>query len=324
VHAVAGTKDVRLSVGLAYDAIAADYDAQVSGDDWMRQVLHAHYARAFCAGQRVLDIGCGTGIYAVFLAGLGVQVLGLDGSVEMIALAREKVGAGGFAGQVDVRVLRIEEIGRLREDLQQRGARGPFGEDLRQYGARGPFGEDLRQCGARDPFGEESRHAEGESFDGLISAFASLSSLPDLASFADDAAGLVKPGGRLILHLLNRFSLWEWLGYLARRDLKAARKVGRLRSRRFVIGGQAVLHSLYFANEAYHRFFKRDFVCRDAYSLGALRPPHTLHRMPRPVVESLEWLDTRLGRLPLLRDAGRFFVLDLERRPAQPHRAEHD
>ena len=157
---------------------------------------------------------------------------------------------------------------------------------------------------------------EEAPFDGLISAFASLNSLPDLANFANDAARLVRPGGRVVLHMLNRFSVWEWLGCVARRDWSAARGVGRLHTRAFVIGGQSVQHAVYFADEAYRRFFAREFVKRGEYGLGALRPPHTVRRIPSPIVVTLERLDVRLGGWPLLKNAGRFFVLDLERRSA--------
>ena len=115
--------------------------------------------------------------------------------------------------------------------------------------------------------------------------------------------------------MLNRFSLWEWFGYLARRDWPAARQVGRLKTREFTIGGQSVPHYVYFAGEAYRRFFTADFALRGRYGLGALRPPHTVRRIPAPIVRRLEWLDVRTGHLPLIRDAGRFFVLDLERLP---------
>jgi 2-polyprenyl-3-methyl-5-hydroxy-6-metoxy-1,4-benzoquinol methylase len=269
VHAIAGAKDARLSVSRAYDAIAAGYDEQLRGDDWMRRALHAHYARVFRPGQYVLDVGCGTGIDALFLASLGIHVLGVDASPEMIDRARAKFSQARIGGLVEAQVLHIESLGQLH--------------------ARGPF-------------------------DGIISAFASLSSVPDLTGFARDAAALVQPGGRVILHLLNRFSLWEWLGYLAHHDGQSARRVGHQTKRNFVIGGQAVTHSLYFARHAYARFFNTHFVLRDAYSLGALRPPHTVKRIPYPIVRALEQLDLHTGRIPLLRDAGRFFVLDLERR----------
>ena len=267
VHAVPRPKDPRLSFSVAYDAIAAEYDEQVRGDDWMRRVLHAHYARVFRPGQRVLDVGCGTGIDALALAELGVRVLGIDGSAAMVQRLERKVTEARLEPLVEARVLRIEDLGQLGE----------------------------------------------ERVDGAISAFASLSSLPDLTGFARDAARLVRPGGHLVMHVLNRFSLWECVGYVARRDFASAAHVGRLRHRTFVIGGERVGHSLYFPDEAYRRFFAASFRCTDSYSLGALRPPHTVRRLPRGLVSALEWLDVRTGRWPLVRNAGRFFVLDLER-----------
>jgi len=270
VHAVAGPEIARLSASAGYDAIAAGYDEQVRGDDWMRRVLHTHYLRVFRAGDRVLDVGCGTGIDAIALARRGVRIVGVDGSAGMIGRLAQKVAAEGLDAYVAARVLDIRDLSSL---------------------------DDTR-------------------FDGLISAFASLSSLPDLAGFATDAARLVRPGGRLVLHLLNRFSSWEWLGYLVHHNWSAAGQVGRSQARTFVIGGQRVPHSVYFADDAYRRFFSDAFTRRAAYGLGALRPPHTVRRLPVRLVSALEWLDVRLGGLPLLKDAGRFFVLDLERRPS--------
>jgi 2-polyprenyl-3-methyl-5-hydroxy-6-metoxy-1,4-benzoquinol methylase len=267
VHAVAGPQDAGLNASIAYDAIAAGYDDQVRGDDWMRRVLHAHYARVFRPGQRVLDVGCGTGIDALALARMGVSVVGIDSSSAMVQRLSEKIGDARLAVLIEARVMRIQDLGALGE----------------------------------------------QRFDGVISAFASLSSLPDLAGFAQDAARLTRPGGRLILHLLNRFSFWEFLGCVARRDFAAALRVGHLERRVFVIGGQAVDHRLYFPDEVYRRFFAAAFRLRDSYSLGALRPPHTVRRLPQRLVSALEWLDVRAGRWPLVHHAGRFFVLDLER-----------
>jgi SAM-dependent methyltransferase len=270
VHAVSGTKDARLSATVAYDAIAASYDEQVRGDDWMRRALHAYYRAVFHAGDRILDVGCGTGLDAAALAHMGVCVLGVDGSEAMIAQFRDKIAAAALSSRAEARVLRIEDLAQLAD----------------------------------------------ESFDGLVSAFASLSSVGSLRSFADDAARLVRPGGRVVLHLLNRFSLWEWMGYVSRGNWSAAQHVGRQSTRQFVIGGRPVEHTLYVADEAYERFFRHDFVLRRSASLGALRPPHTVRRIPAPIVGVLEWCDVRLGSWPLLRNAGRFFVLDLERRSA--------
>ena len=45
-------------------------------------------------GARVLDVGCGTGTFAVLLAGRGVDVVGVDPSAASLALARAKPGRG--------------------------------------------------------------------------------------------------------------------------------------------------------------------------------------------------------------------------------------
>jgi ubiquinone/menaquinone biosynthesis C-methylase UbiE len=46
-------------------------------------------------GQTALDVGCGTGAEAVFLAGAGVSVLGVDASPVALALAARRAAAAG-------------------------------------------------------------------------------------------------------------------------------------------------------------------------------------------------------------------------------------
>lgn len=153
-----------------------------------------------------------------------------------------------------------------------------------------------------------------ETFDGIISAFAGLNTVSDLAPFGANAARLLRPGGRVILHLLNRFSLWEWLWLLSRRQWAAAWRLGRHTERAFVIGGQSIRHYLFSAASAYQQFFARHFVLRHAYSLGALRPPPTVRRIPSPVVEVLGHLERWLGAQRPVVNWGRYFVLDLEKK----------
>lgn len=254
-------------IAAAYDAIAADYDRQLRGDEWMRWVLWARYATLFRPGQRILDVSCGTGADAVFLAQRGLQVTGIDISPGMIAHLEAKVRRLGLTGQVEAHVLDVAGL------------------------ASWP----------------------AERFDGLISAFAGLSALPELASFAADGARLLRPGGRMVLHLLNRFSLWEWLGLLAHRRWADARRLGRQPTRTFPIGGRPVRHSLYWPAEVYQRFFAPYFrLCR-VYSLGVLRPPHTVRYLPAPVVVALGSLEQRLNSRQPFVNWGRFFVLELEK-----------
>ncbi|WP_238339216.1 class I SAM-dependent methyltransferase [Candidatus Manganitrophus noduliformans] len=48
--------------------------------------------------ERAIDIGCGTGIYTLELARRGSRVVGVDPSMEMIAIAREKFRRAGLPG----------------------------------------------------------------------------------------------------------------------------------------------------------------------------------------------------------------------------------
>ncbi len=255
-------------IARAYDAIAEVYDQQVQGDQWMRRLLWRHYRRVFRAGHRVLDVGCGTGIDALFLARHGIRVTGIDISPGMVAQLRAKAEREGLTHAVEACVL------------------------------------DLAALASWPP----------NTFDGLISAFASLNTVPDLSPFAAAAARLLRPGGRMVLHMLNRSSLWERLGLLMRGQWGTAWQLGRRSERTFPIGGRPVLHHLGSPMETYRRWFAPDFRLRQAYALGVLRPPHTVRRVPPVVVEALGWLECRLGAHAPFLNEGRFFVLDLERR----------
>lgn len=79
-----------------YDDTAAWYDEQ--GIDGF---YNAHYDRpavltliGAVAGQRILDVGCGGGHYLAALRDAGARVVGVDGSVELLARARELLGDG--------------------------------------------------------------------------------------------------------------------------------------------------------------------------------------------------------------------------------------
>lgn len=70
--------------------IAASYDA-FDGD---RGDLDVYAAMAVDFGaRRILDIGCGTGTFAILLARLGVEVVGVDPALAMIEVAQAKPGA---------------------------------------------------------------------------------------------------------------------------------------------------------------------------------------------------------------------------------------
>ena len=252
----------------AYDAVAPDYDRQMSGDAWMRQVLWDHYLRRFRPGQRVLDVSCGTGTDAIFLAQHGISVVGIDLSPGMIAALREKVAAAKVADRVQGHVLDFAELA--------------------------------------------SWHTT--RFDGIISAFAGLNGVADLRPFAASAARILGPGSHLIVHLLSRWSLWEALGLVAHGEWEQARDLGRRRERTFSVGGTEIRQYPFNPDETYRRFFFPWFHLERAYGLGIFRPPHTVRRIPAPLIAALGLVESGARNLPWLRGLGRLFVLDLVRR----------
>ena len=76
------------AVSAAYDAIAREYDRQLDDDAWMRRILWKRYGQVFRPGHHVLDVGCGTGTDAVFLARRGVRVT----AIEKLKLTVEPAG----------------------------------------------------------------------------------------------------------------------------------------------------------------------------------------------------------------------------------------
>ena len=127
----------------AFDRVAREYGDLWSNTDAGRMQREAFWRRVvplFRAGERVLDLGCGTGDDALFLARHGVETLGIDVSPEMVRIAKER--------GVNARLCRIEEIGSLQRRFD--GAISDFGAlncvrrlaDLREPLARliGPGG----------------------------------------------------------------------------------------------------------------------------------------------------------------------------------------
>lgn len=95
-----------------FDAVAAQYD------DWYRTPLGAYADRiekamvldlaAPCPGEAAVDLGSGTGQYALALAARGVRVTGVDISAPMLARARARARETGLTVQwieADVRAV---------------------------------------------------------------------------------------------------------------------------------------------------------------------------------------------------------------------------
>lgn len=121
----------------AFDALAPDYDREFTHSllgTLLRQAVWRRLEVRFGAGERVLELNCGTGEDAVFLGRRGVRVLATDGSREMVEVAREKVVRAGLTHRVEVREVDLEH-------LQGAEVEGPFRGALSNFGGLNCVGE---------------------------------------------------------------------------------------------------------------------------------------------------------------------------------------
>jgi SAM-dependent methyltransferase len=92
------------SIPAIYDAMAENFEEHAS-----QNLYNAYYDRPAVLsllpsveGQRVLDIGCGPGLYVEWLIEHGARVVGIDISREMVERARQRVKDGALFYQHDI------------------------------------------------------------------------------------------------------------------------------------------------------------------------------------------------------------------------------
>jgi 2-polyprenyl-3-methyl-5-hydroxy-6-metoxy-1,4-benzoquinol methylase len=87
---------MKKSVAKVYDEIAGEYTRQYAYGENMSLPALKKFLALLSAQAKILDVGCGGGQDAKFLAGNGATVLGIDFSREMIKLAKEYAPAATF------------------------------------------------------------------------------------------------------------------------------------------------------------------------------------------------------------------------------------
>jgi SAM-dependent methyltransferase len=102
----------------AFDAMASSYDSDFTSTvigRMMRAAVWARCAERFSCGARILEMNCGTGEDALWLAGRGVQVFATDVSPAMIQIARGKPTISRQASTPRFECLAWEQLEHLRE-----------------------------------------------------------------------------------------------------------------------------------------------------------------------------------------------------------------
>ncbi|TAH49622.1 MAG: class I SAM-dependent methyltransferase [Chloroflexota bacterium] len=100
----------------AFDSVAAEYDGERGNNalvQIMRAALWREMMRHVPRGARLLDIGCGTGIDAIYFAQQGYTVTATDASHGMVNQTRQRVARAELEKRVEVLHFGAHELERL-------------------------------------------------------------------------------------------------------------------------------------------------------------------------------------------------------------------
>jgi SAM-dependent methyltransferase len=270
---------------VAFSRLAARYDEICENEifDWMRGRVHGLCREAFPPGTDIIDIGCGSGIDAVFLRERGHAVLACDPAPAMIRettgrLAARGLGDGALVLEADLAVLcNVLDSGAAALPARWRDA----------------------------------------TAGGILSNFGALNCAADLRPLGRLAARRLRGGGRLLLGLMSPWCALETAYFLARGRPGSAFR--RLRGSPVLVEveGMAV-PTVYHRPRDVMRALGPEFVLRRTCGLAILvPPPHTLQtwrRLPRGMRRALMALDTRVSTVPAIAHVGDHFVMDIEKR----------
>lgn len=96
-----------------FDGAAQTYDTDFTRTDlgrWLRTRVWQRLDNLFQVGDTVLEIGCGTGEDAVWLAQRGINILATDASTEMLAQTNAKAKSAGVAEQITTQLLNLNNL----------------------------------------------------------------------------------------------------------------------------------------------------------------------------------------------------------------------
>jgi SAM-dependent methyltransferase len=156
------------------------------------------------------------------------------------------------------------------------------------------------------------------SFDGGYSSFGPLNCEPLLDPVAGGLADLVRPGGALVLSIINRWCPLEvaWFAAHARwRD--AARRWGGPLNAAAYPGGPRDVRTWYYSRREIERAFSAAFQVEHAEALPLLWPPPYLDSVVarhEAFFHALEPVERWAASRPVLRDLGDHVLMRLRRR----------
>jgi SAM-dependent methyltransferase len=265
---------------VGFDAAASRYD----DDERENPVLVHMRARAYQQ------------LCAAFAPGARLLELGSGTGTESARLARDR---GCRLALVDVAPRLLE---RAATRVREAGSGGLLGAHLLRAGAVGSLAQ---------------TYGRG-SFDGAFSSFGPLNCEPRLEPVAEGLAELVRPGGALVLSIINRWCPTEsaWFVLHGQWHDAARRWSGPIQAAAYP-GGPKDVTTWYYSGREVARAFSPGFHVEHLEALPLFWPPPYLDflvlRFQR-VFEALEPFERWAAQKPLFRELGDHTLLRLRRR----------
>lgn len=241
----------------AFDAAARSYDAdftETGTGKLQRELVHAYLAKTVLHGSelKVLELNCGTGEDAIWMAGKGAQVLATDLSGEMVRLGKEKwdsyrknTGVGSGHGQA------------VPEASSEGSASGTV--EFRQM--------DLRQAMELDT-----------QFDLVFSNFGGLNCISpqEFSAFLDRLPDLLNPNGHFIAVIMPRFCAWETLYYMLKFRFRKAFRRMRQGPIPAPLGNDTFQDTWYYSPRQLRKWLSSSVTRIDIAPIGFFLPPSYL------------------------------------------------
>ena len=187
----------------AFDALAPTYDADFTESviaRYLRGLVQDRLLQHFQAGNPVLELGCGTGEDALFLAQRGVRVTATDSSEAMLAAARAKLGGNPL--------VQVERL-------------------------------DMRELQASS-FQLPASINQPSAFAGAFANFGAVNCLSEWRTLAAWLSERVMPGGIVGLGVMSPLCLWEPLWHGLHGNLATATRRWKRKGATFNTGGSPI------------------------------------------------------------------------------------
>jgi SAM-dependent methyltransferase len=117
------------AVEAMFDHSAPNYDRVVRGNPFdlhLRSVALSRLRAMFSAGQRVLELGCGTGLETIPLAEAGVDMVAVDISSGMLDELDRKALSASVRDRIEIRKLAITDLSKIFEEFGSGSFDGVF------------------------------------------------------------------------------------------------------------------------------------------------------------------------------------------------------